>query len=142
LPLSLASDWYSVGAILHELLTGETPFQGSLPQVLRDKQVHDPQAPWLLAEGVPKDLNRLRMDLLHRDPAARPDGHEVLRRLQTAGPGTAAGTRPSSRLLRAPSLPRGRLIGRAAHLWQVYVQLSINIATALEQFTPLIFRGP
>ena len=118
--LSPASDWYSVGTILYQLLTGRTPFQGGLLQVLRDKQQRDPPAPRSLVDGVPEDLDWLCRDLLHRDPETRPDGPEVLRRLQGAGPGDVEGgtgdlaEEPAG--LCIPTLPRGRLIGRSSHL--------------------------
>lgn len=120
LPLSAASDWYSFGAIVYQLLTGRTPFQGSLLQVLREKQQRDPPAPSLLREGIPEDLDRLCMHLLNRDPAARPGGPEVLRRLQNersevAGDGP---TLPADQMAvsRASHLPQTQLIGRDSHL--------------------------
>jgi hypothetical protein len=51
-----ASDWYSVGVILDELLAG----------------------------GAPSELDALRADLLRRDPSERPGGAEVARRVRGA----------------------------------------------------------
>ena len=46
-----------------------------------DKQRIDPVAPRELAADVPDDLERLCLELLRRDPDARPSGSEVVRRL-------------------------------------------------------------
>jgi tRNA A-37 threonylcarbamoyl transferase component Bud32 len=79
--LTEAADWYAVGSMLYEALTGRLPYAGSTLQMLMAKRQQDPPPPESLAEGVPTDLAALSMDLLARDPAARPNGKEVLRRL-------------------------------------------------------------
>lgn len=118
--LTPASDWYSVGAILYQLLTGRPPFEGGLLDVLREKQRRDPPTPSTLADGIPKDLDELCRDLLHRVPAARPTGREVLRRLQGLEP-ASAGHGPSAQVewlvgTRVASSAGSCLIGRGSHL--------------------------
>jgi serine/threonine protein kinase len=111
LPLSPASDWYSVGVMLYQALTGRLPFPGQRLQVLTDKQEFDPPVPRELVKEVAPDLEALCLALLRREPEARPSGQEVLRRLGRAE-GTA-GLSPTPR-------PLGRLgvalIGRQRHL--------------------------
>jgi eukaryotic-like serine/threonine-protein kinase len=107
LPLSPASDWYSVGVMFYEALTGRLPFAGSAVQILSAKQQSEPPAPREAAPDVPEDLDQLCVELLRLDPGARPDGAEVLRRL---------GSRPGTAPLPAPSRTRPALIGRQDHL--------------------------
>jgi eukaryotic-like serine/threonine-protein kinase len=110
LPLTNASDWYSVGVMLYEALTGDVPFHGSYLQILTDKQNRDPRTPREVVPGVPADLDELCRDLLARDPTARPTGEQVLARLgRTERIITASGGR------KTPSWS-SPFVGRQRHL--------------------------
>ncbi|HYW69959.1 MAG TPA: AAA family ATPase, partial [Pyrinomonadaceae bacterium] len=79
--ISKASDWYSVGVILYQALTGRLPFRGKFFEVMLRKQTRDPVQPRELNPSVPRDLNELCMRLLQREPEARPTGREIMRAL-------------------------------------------------------------
>ena len=84
------ADWYSVGVMLYQALTGALPFDGDAGAIVSRKLAESPLPPSLLAAGLPPDLERLCLDLLQRDPDARPDGEEILLRLAgkaTVSPG-------------------------------------------------------
>jgi serine/threonine protein kinase len=70
-----ASDWYALGVMLYEALTGLLP-RGprKLSGPLRVPQTVDP--------SVPEDLSALCLELLAEDPAQRPSGREIVRRLR------------------------------------------------------------
>ncbi len=73
-----ASDWYAVGVMLHEAVTGALPFTGALMQILLDKQFRDPPPPSLFAPDTPPELDRLIAALLARDPAQRPTAPDII----------------------------------------------------------------
>jgi hypothetical protein len=75
------ADWYAVGVLLYLAMTGGLPIPGEGEVLLELKRTLEPSPPRLFAPGVPPDLDRLCMDLLEIDPARRPDGRELLRRL-------------------------------------------------------------
>ncbi|MCA9676497.1 MAG: serine/threonine-protein kinase PknK, partial [Myxococcales bacterium] len=77
-PLTPASDWYAVGVMLYEALTGVRPFDGPAVDTLRRRTREDPRPPRDLAPAVPVELERLCLALLDRDPARRADGAAIL----------------------------------------------------------------
>jgi hypothetical protein len=83
-PLTEASDWYGLGVLLYEALTGRRPFSGDPAHVIAAKQIAVPPPPRDLWQDVPADLDQLCSELLRVDPDARPTGADIARRLGTA----------------------------------------------------------
>ena len=107
-PLSDASDWYAVGVMLYEALTGRRPFEGTADQQMRRKQVEVPPTPRQVDPSVPADLDHLCMQLLATDPAQRPDGRAIL---------TDLGLAPSPALTTLERVAVARpFVGRGAEL--------------------------
>jgi eukaryotic-like serine/threonine-protein kinase len=105
-----ASDWYALGVLLFESLTGRLPIFGtSLLEVLAAKQSRDAPRASDFAPGIPADLDQLCADLLARDPELRPDAESLRARLGSA-------PLPSSRPASSPPERELELVGRESEL--------------------------
>ncbi len=82
-----AADWYSVGVMLYEALTGQMPHKGHALEILLHKQQVEPPPAHELVPDAPRDLCDLCMELLAIEPSARPTGATIARRLGVDAPG-------------------------------------------------------
>jgi serine/threonine protein kinase len=79
---SPATDIYSAGIILYELLTGELPFRGSVERVLFQVHYVDPVRPSLIQHDVPEALETICLKCLEKNPADRfPTADELKKEL-------------------------------------------------------------
>jgi tRNA A-37 threonylcarbamoyl transferase component Bud32 len=76
------ADWYSVGVMLYEALTGRLPFAGTPLQIMMNKQSVVPRPPRELVPTIPADLDALCVDLLRTDPQERPTQTQIAARLE------------------------------------------------------------
>ncbi|MCB9597645.1 MAG: AAA family ATPase [Sandaracinaceae bacterium] len=112
-----AADWYAVGVMLFECLTGTLPFDGDPLQLIDKKMYFDAPRARERVPSVPEDLDRLVSALLARDPQARPTGEDILATLR--GPARA----PASASVPPPSIG---LVGRETEV----AELDALLATA------------
>ncbi len=111
--VSKASDWYSVGCMLYEALTGQLPFEGTVLEILKRKDEGEPPPPSELVRGVPADLNDLCCALLRRRPEDRPGSAEMQRLFLTSSLPPPLIGQPKNSTSQGP----GELfIGREPHL--------------------------
>jgi len=93
------TDLYALGAVLYEALAGRPPFDGDDPTAVAYRQAHQPPAPLAaVVPGVDRELERLVMQSLEKDPQRRPASAQavatalesIARRLASATPAVAS----------------------------------------------------
>jgi serine/threonine-protein kinase len=136
-PATVQSDLYALGLILYEAFTGRSPFQAST--VEEWDTVHEssvPARPSMLSSEIDPATERIILQCLSKDPAARPlSARQIAAALPGGDPlaaAIAAGETPSPELVAASgaegTLPRGMAWGllaaclaslaAAAFIWQ------------------------
>lgn len=110
-PADVRSDWYAVGVMLYEALTGVAPYDThNLAATIFQKIHGNITPPRSLVPDIPQELSDLTVALLSPDPGKRPIGADFRRAL---APEASSDERHSVEEARSRS---GRLFGREAEL--------------------------
>ena len=135
------SDIFSFGAVMYEMVTGRRAFQGdSKMSTLAAVIGKDPKPVREIAEGSPRELERLILHCLRKDPARRFQHMEDIKTLleglkEESDSGSLATTSPA-----APVRSWGRLYGVAAAL--ILCGIGAAIAFWLGTSRPAASRVP
>lgn len=100
-PVGAAADWYGVGVMLFEALTGRLPFGGGLADIVDAKLNRPPPDPSDVQPETPSAMARACVGLLARDASRRFGGRAVREALGLPPPAAPAPTRTMTQDLRS-----------------------------------------
>jgi serine/threonine-protein kinase len=109
-PVTAASDLYSVGIVLYEMVTGEVPFDGHSPIEIAMKHVNEtPRPPSDVNPDVPRELDQIVLRALAKDPHDRYQTAELfsedLERLEAGVPVSPDTAAAATAVLTGPPAP-------------------------------------
>ena len=133
--LTVRTDVFSLGIVLYEVFTGRRPWSaGSVTELLRARTDSDPTAPSNLVPELDREVGRVIMSCLAREPEARPSSAlAVLAMLPGGDPLQAAiarGETPSPEMVAAAGVV-GDQSAKAAWAWLGCAVLALLIALGL-----------
>ena len=130
-PITEKTDIYAYGVILHELLSGAPPFQGSTREAIFTKHLKEAPAPiHRERDGVPASVSRAVTLALYKQPEARPLMGDVLNLLWTGAHG------PAPRRTRAATIAGGAALAVLAIGAVVWGALALRTPTGLAPAQP------
>ncbi len=118
--LTEAADWYAVGVMLFETLTGRLPFDGPVFDLLSRKEWDEPILPPTIDSSIAPDLSEICLGLLRREPTERLSGEQARIRLALTDVASQSDGPPESRV--------ATFIGRETELEAVDTSFEATLA--------------
>ncbi len=130
-----ASDVYSLGAMLYELLTGRPPFRGATAMAtLHEVMESEPASPRRLKADIPPDLETICLKCLEKSPSARyPTARALAEELDRFLKGEPIQARPASAVRKVVSWARRHPAALAALAALVMVALAFGVFYQFEE---------